>query len=236
MAGSAPVVVGGCDLARSGKSAFSVLAGQDWKVRLVHLSALQSVSGPDVEARLCQLHYQYNPALWVLELNGPGGVFADFVTKNHPEIPLATVDVSLPPIDLLLWKDIPISAAEYLNLRAAMYFIVRLMLRDKRLTFISEDAELFAQLSSTWWEPDRSRAEKIKLVNKKSLKFAQGVSELEGFNFSKSPDKADSLALAAFGFAVLAQEERGEGEAEEDFICQPDFPGFFPIGKAGIDA
>lgn len=223
----------GTDIARSGQSAFCVLAGVDWHVRMIHLSSIASVTAPEVEAVLVSVAMRYEPHVIVLESNGPGAMFADFVAKNQPGLALATIDTSLPATPLPLWGSLELTAKEILNIRTEMHWIVRLLLRDRRLTFDKEDEELFAQLSSMTWDYDRIRGDRIALISKRNLRLPHG-SELEVEPFSRSPDKADALALAALGYAALQQRDLPATVEIEEDIIQPEFEGFYDIGRAGI--
>ena len=227
----------GIDLGRSGHTAFSVIVGDGWDMlRLVHLETHQSIMATDVERYLVTINARFSPSICIVESNGPGGVFADFVAEHHPGIPLYPVDVSQPPFTLFLFNDIKLDASEYLNVRAENYFILRYLLKAGRLKFAFEDAELFSQLSSTFWDVDKSKSEKIRLMPKRNMKISNFTSELEGIQFSRSPDKADSLALACLGYAILMQDDLavGKGQAEEEII-QPEVEGYFDLGSAGIE-
>ena len=223
----------GTDLARSGHSAFCVLAGRDWRVHMIHLSSISSVTAPEVEAVLVSVASRFTPHVIVLESNGPGAMFADFVSLRQPGLSLATIDTSLPATPLPLWGSLELGPKEILNVRTEMHWIVRLLLRDRRLTFDREDEELFAQLSSMTWDYDRIRGDRIALISKRNLRLPHG-SELEVEPFSRSPDKADALALAALGYAALQQRDLPATTEIEEDIIQPEFEGFYDIGKAGI--
>ena len=222
----------GLDLGRSGKTAFSGLEGADFHVRQCFSHAISSISAPDVETELVKICGLLNPQLIVVEADGPGGVFAEYVMLHHPEIPLFTVHTGHPPIPLMLWHDIVLTEQEYVNIRAEMYWIVRLLLRDSRLMFQYEDPELFAQLTSTQWDADKIRGDRIRIIPKKMMRINYYHSELEGNPGSRSPDKADALALSCLAYAILYSEDhagRQKGE-QPDEIIEPEEAGFFPIG------
>lgn len=222
----------GLDLGRSGKTAFSCVEGADFHLRQCFSHAISSISAPDVEMELVKINSLLNPSLIVVEGDGPGGVFAEYAMLHHPELPLFTVFTGHPAIPLMLWQDIVLSEQEYINIRAEMYWIVRLLLRDSRLMFQYEDPELFAQLTSTQWDADKTRGDRIRIVPKKMMKISYYHSELEGNPGSRSPDKADALALSCLAYAILYSEGsagRGTGEQSDDII-EPEEPGFFPIG------
>ncbi len=228
----------GVDLGRSGKTAFSVLAGDEtWHTRVLHMEDISSISAPEAERILNVLNSQYQPNIIIIEANGPGGVLAEFAVKNNPNLPLYAVFPDHPALDIYLWNDIVMTEREFLNLRAQNYFIIRYLFRDNRIVLPYEDPELFAQLTSTYWEADRIHSDKIKLTAKKQLRFSSHGSELEGYDFSRSPDKADALALAALGYAMLMQDEHAgsSGEAQEEEIIEPFSDGFFPIGATDIE-
>lgn len=222
----------GLDLGRSGKTAFSALEGADFHVRQCFNHAISSISAPDVELELVKICGLLQPQIILVEADGPGGVFSEFVMQHHPEIPLLTVHTGYPAMPLLLWHDIILAEQEYLNIRAEMYWIVRLLLRDSRLMFQYEDPELFAQLTSTQWDADKGHGDKIRIVPKKMMRINYYHSELEGNPGSRSPDKADALALSCLAYAILYSEDhagRHQGEQSDDII-EPEEPGFFPIG------
>ena len=226
-----------CDLGRTGKTAFCALQGDNFFLRCIHMEAISSISAPEVETHLKSLHSTYRPAIIVMEINGPGGVFIDFAMKNTPDLPIVAVDTSLPAVQIPLWNDITLGGEEFQNIRAEMYWILRLLFRDQRIKFPREDAELWSQLSTIKWTFDENKKDRIQLESKKHMRLAQYRSEL-GPAFSSSPDKADSLALASLGYAVMQAEvaiAQTTGE-EVDEVISPDigFEGFIPLGKAGI--
>ena len=232
MAESNVITALGLDLGRSGKTAFSCLAGPDFRVRQIFQHAISSISAPEVEKELLKVYALMLPQLIVLESNGPGGVFAEFAMMHNPGLPIFMVDTSTPGFTLSLWDEKTLSEKEFLNIRAEMYWIVRLLLRDSRLKFGFEDPELFAQLSSTRWDADKGHGEKIKILPKSTMKINYYHSELEGNPGSRSPDKADALALSALAYALLYTEQaagRSSGE-QQDEIIDPLVDGMFPIG------
>ena len=225
----------GLDAGTSGKSAISVLQGNDWsKVHCVALEAAQSIAAPDLEALLVRYCEHYNPQIVVMEENGPGAVFAGYIERNQPSIPLATVNTQLAlpeDYELILWNDIRINTAELLNVRAAMCWILRLLFQDRRIELWFDDEELIAQLGTLRWDHDNARGDKIFMVSKRKLRFKS--SELDTEPFSKSPDKADSLALASLGYAILMQQDlpetlTGEASQEQDII-DPVIEGMFAV-------
>lgn len=227
------------DVGRSGKSAFCVVAGKGWeRLKVIHLEALSSISAPEVEAVMTRLYHQFNANIITVESNGPGGVFVDYAMLHNPSLPLFSVDVGDIPIKLYLWDEILIDDREYINIRAANYFIVRHLFRAGKLKLPYEDTELFAQLTATFWDADKTRGDKIKLMPKKNMRMSDFASELEGVQFSRSPDKADALALACLGYTILMQDDllAARGGQEEEIIQPPDGnEGEFNIGEAGIE-
>lgn len=223
------ITVIGLDLGTSNKTAMCVLRGDGHMVRMIHMKALQSVSPPDVESWLDRLNSQYSPQIVLMEQNGPGAVFHGFVERNKPYIPLATIDTSLPlpeEYELPLWGEVAINAKEYLNVRAAMYFTMRFFFRDQRIKLYRDDEELAAQLSILKWDHDNMRGDKLFMVSKRKLKTV--TSELDEEPFSKSPDKADALALACFAYALLEQQgAEGQDVQEVDEFIQPPADGYF---------
>ena len=233
-----PIVMA-TDAGRSGKTAFNILVGTGWNVRCVHMEDHSSISAPDIERYINSLNAQFSPEIIMIEGNGPGGVIAEFSYKNNPNLPMFIIYPDHPPIRLALWENIVLSEMEYVNIRAEMYFILRYLFRDNRIILPYEDPELFAQLTSTYWQADKNKSDRIQLTPKKMLRFSSHSSELEGYDFSRSPDKADALTLAALGYALLMQEEAAanSGESQEEEIIQPDLEhlGFFPIGATDIE-
>lgn len=230
-----PNTVLGLDAGVAGYSSICVLQGNKWDVQCVSVEAVHSINGPDLEALLARYHAKYQPRLVVMEQNGPGATLGPYFQRNQPQIPLATVDVVLPlpeDYELLLWDDIRINNLLVLNIRATMYWILRLLFRDQKIKLMFDDEELEIQLGTLRWDNDPTRGDKIYMLNKKKLKFKS--SELDSEPFSKSPDKADSLALAVLGYSILMQQEVGEdGEVtqgiEEDDIIDPITEGFFQL-------
>lgn len=233
------ITVCGLDLGRSGKTAFNILAGEGWNIHCIHMEDVSSISAPEAERILNVLNAQYQPAVIIIEANGPGGVLAEFAVKNNPNLPLFTVYPDQPCFTIHLWNQIVLTDREFVNIRAEMYFILRYLFRDNKITLPYEDPELFAQLTSTYWQADKNKADKIQLTPKKMMRISSHSSELEGYDFSRSPDKADALALAALGYALLMQDEitAGSGEAQEEEIIEPDFEhlGFFPVGLTDME-
>lgn len=234
------ITVCGLDLGRSSKTAFNILGGEGWDLRCLHMEDASSISAPEVERILNTLNGQFQPQVIIVEANGPGGVFAEFAVKNNPNLPLYTVYPDQPAYILQLWNNIVLHEREFLNIRAEMYFILRYLFRDNKIALPYEDPELFAQLTSTYWDSDKARADKIRLTPKKMMRISSHSSELEGYDFSRSPDKADALALAALGYALLMQEElesSGGGDAQQEEIVEPSLEnlGFFPIGDTDIE-
>jgi hypothetical protein len=226
------VTVVGLDLGTSGKTAICVVRGDGYKLRMIHMQAIQSISPPDVESWLERICGQYQPKIVLMEANGPGAVFHGFVERNKPHIPLATIDTSVPlpeGYELPLWGEVAINQKEYLNIRAAMYFTMRLMFRDQKITLYKDDEELAAQLSILRWDHDNMREDKLFMISKRKLKTI--TSELDEEPFSKSPDKADALALACFAYALIQlQENEDVGEVQEmDEIVEPTTDGYFPL-------
>jgi len=228
-------ITAGLDLGRSGKTAIAVVSGENWHLRLIHLEEHSSISAPDVETAILRVYARFQPQVIILEMNGPGGVFAEFVVQKNPGLPLLTVDVSHPPVDIQLWEDFQFIPEEYLNIRAEQYFIVHYLLKHKRLKFPYEDAELFAQLSSTYWDLDKTKAEKIRLMPKKNMKVSDFTTELEGLSFSRSPDKADALAMACLGYALIASSDTLGEESQTNDVIQPLQDGYFDIGATDLE-
>ncbi len=222
----------GLDLGRSGKTAFSCVTGLDFQLRQCFSHTISSISAPDVETELVKINRLLSPDLIVVEGDGPGGVFAEFVMLHHPEIPLYTVFTGHPALSLALWDENVLSEQEYINIRAEMYWIVHLLLKNARLMFQYEDAELFAQLTSTQWDADKARGDRIRIVPKKMMKISYYHSELEGNPGSRSPDKADALALSCLAYAILYTDDNAGRQkgGQSDDIIEPEEPGFFPIG------
>lgn len=227
----------GIDAGVAGYSSICVLQGNGWDVVCPKIEAIHSISGPDLELTLARYNAFYNPKLVIMEQNGPGATLGPYFERNQPQIPLATIDVSAPlpnDYELLLWDDQRITNQIVLNVRATMYWILRLMFRDQKIKLWFEDEELEVQLGTIRWENDQVRGDKIYMINKKKLKFKS--SELDSEPFSKSPDKADSLALAILGYAILMQQEAiddvgiGQGMAEEEII-DPITAGFFQLSE-----
>ena len=233
------LTVAGLDLGTSGKSAITVLRGADFNLTCLHSEAISSINPVDLEARIEVVHGHYSPELWIMELNGPGAVFSGYMERNRPHIPLATVDVSLAPPeeDIRLWDDaVRISNREFLNVRAAMYWILRMMMRDQKLKFLQEYPEMFAQLSVLRWDNDNARGDKIYMISKRKLRLKSN-SDLDDEPFSKSPDMADSVALACLGYALLMQRLAEESEAVEEGpdMIPPTILGMFDIGQIGLE-
>ena len=70
------------------------------------------------------------------------------------------------------------------------------------------------------------------------MRFSSHVSELEGYDFSRSPDKADALALASLGYALLMQEIISDAQGptqQEEEIIDPLIDGMFAVGATDIE-
>lgn len=228
----------GVDLGKTGNTVPVVLSGDNWRLRLIHIEKLKYNSAPRVESHINQLYAQYNPDIIVIESNGPGWVLIDYLAKNNSSLPLAGIDTSLPPDDLdelPLWEDLAIHAKEFYNIRAAMYWITKLIFKDQRVKLYKEDTELFAQLSGIYWGEHPTNS-KIRIQPKKSMKTFE--SELGSLESTRSPDKADAFCLAALGYALSYRETHvaGRGNTTDEIIEPPDgLEGFFDIGRAGIE-
>ena len=225
----------GLDLGRSNNTVPIVLGGDKWNLRLLHIETLKSISAPAVEEHVNTLYSIYIPDIIVIESNGPGGVFIDYLTKNNSSLPVIGVDTSVPPTDLdglSLWNDMIINAKELYNIRAAMYWLVRLLFRDRLISLPYEDTELFAQLSGIKWAEHRPTS-KIILDTKKGMhSFKSDLGEIES---TRSPDKADAFCLAALGYALAYRESHGQAVAVDEIIePEPGWEGFFDLGRAGI--
>lgn len=224
----------GLDLGRSANTVPVILGGDDWHLRLLHIENLRSVSAPFVEERINTLYSMYTPGIIVIEVNGPGGVFIDYLTKHNSSLPVVGVDTSVPPTDIdgvELWGDMVINAKEFYNVRAAMYWLTKLLFRDRRITLPHEDAELFAQLSSILWMEDKQTS-KIRIDPKKGMKtFKSDLGEMDS---TRSPDKADAFCLAALGYALIHQASHIPADSVDE-ITEPELAGFFPLGQAGIE-
>lgn len=226
----------GVDLGRTNNTIPIVLSGDKWKLRLTHIETLRSISAPRVEEHVNMLYALYTPEIIVIENNGPGGVFIDYLVKNNASLPVVGVDTSLPPDDLdelPLWDDLMIHAKEFFNVRAAMYWITKLLFRDRRITLPSEDTELFAQLSGIYWGEHPTNS-KIRIQPKKSMKTFE--SELGSLESTRSPDKADAFCLAALGYALIYRDSQPQ-VALVDEIIEPreGWEGYFDLGRAGIE-
>jgi len=231
----------GLDLGTSGKTAMSIVDGEDFFLTLKKLDVLESTHAPDVERHLNMLCSQWNPHVVLMELNGPGGVFADYVIENRPHIPLATIDVGLALPeggDVILWEDsYRLSSREHINIRMSMYMNLRLLFREKRIKLYKDIPELASQLSTLRWDHDPNRGDKLYMISKKKLKL-KNLSDLDDEPFSKSPDMADSLALACFAYALLYQQhlEDEAGEPEEvNEIYDPKVPGYFDLTPLDLE-
>mgnify|MGYP001563946509 FL=1 len=225
----------GLDLGRTGNTISLILSGDKWKLRLTHIETFRNISAPRVEEHVNTLYSVYTPEIIVIENNGPGGVFIDYLVKNNASLPVVGVDTSLPPNDLdelPLWDDLMIHAKEFFNVRAAMYWITKLLFRDKRITLPSEDTELFAQLSGIYWGEHPTNS-KIRIQSKKSMKTFE--SELGSLESTRSPDKADAFCLAALGYALVYRDSQPQVAMVDEIIePEPGWEGIFPIGRAGI--
>lgn len=227
----------GLDLGRSGQTIPIILGGDQWKLRLLHIETMRSVSAPFVEERVNTLYSIYTPGIIVIESNGPGGVFIDYLIKHNSSLPVVGVDTSVPPTDLdgiELWGEgMIINAKEFYNVRAAMYWLTKLLFRDRRITLPREDTELFAQLSTIMWMENRLTS-KIQIDPKKGMKtFKSDLGEMDS---TRSPDKADAFCLAALGYALIYQDVLTPA-AQVDEVTEPpeELAGFFPLGQAGIE-
>ena len=228
------MAVVGLDLGGSGTTVLTPLIGEQWQVRLLPQIALRSVSPQEVEGHLLTLLGLYQPRVMLAEWNGPGSVFLQYVTERHPSLPIVGVDTGLAAIPLTLWNGLQMHPLEFLNIRAQMYWLIRLLYRDKQITAVKEDAELFAQLSTIRWEFDRQYKDRIQIKPKREMGVFY-TSSLGEISIARSPDKADSLCLAALAYA-LCQNEASTITAQYDEIVQPDVEGYFPLGKAGIQS
>lgn len=236
------ITVFGLDAGTSNYTSLCVVEGEGWNVHCRTIKAVGSIAGPQIEDILVQYYNRYKPKLVVMEFNGPGSTLAPYFERNQPQIPLATVDVAIPlpeDYELTLWDDLRIDSKFALNIRAAMYWIVRCLFRDEKIKIWFDDEELEVQLGTLRWDNDTQRGDKMYMVNKKKLKFKS--SELDSEPFSKSPDKADSLALACLGYAILMQQELGaDGEFGEDVdgeeIIDPITAGYFQLDQITEEA
>lgn len=226
------VAVVGLDLGGSGTTVLTPLIGENWKMRLLPQIALRSVAPQEVEGHLLNLLALYQPRAMLAEWNGPGSVFLSYVLERHPSLPIVGVDTSLPAIPLTLWNGLQMHPLEFLNIRAQMYWIVRLCYRDQRITAVQEDPELFAQLSTISWMFDRQYKDRIQIKPKREMR-AFYTSSLGEVSIARSPDKADSLCLAALAYA-LCQAEGNTVTTTYEEVVQPEVEGYFPLGKAGI--
>ena len=236
------ITVCGLDMGISNTSSICVLRGDKWNIDCVKIEAIQSISAPDLEHVVARYNAIYKPNLFIMELNGPGGTFAPYIERNQPQIPLATIDVATPlpeGYELKIWDDIVVDSTMVLNIRAAMYWILRLMFRDQKIKLYFDDEELEVQLGTLQWDVDTNRGDKIYMVNKKKLKFKS--SELDSEPFSKSPDKADSLALAILAYTIIMQNEIDENiefgqSVDENDIIDPITAGFFQLDQITEEA
>ena len=226
------VAVVGLDLGGSGTTVLTPLIGEQWQLRLLPQIALRSVSPQEVEGHLLTLLALYQPRAMLAEWNGPGSVFLQYVIERHPSLPIVGVDTSLAAIPLTLWNGLQMHPLQFLNIRAQMYWLIRLLYRDQQITAVQEDAELFAQLSTIRWEFDRQYKDRIQIKPKREMR-AFYTSSLGEVSIARSPDKADSLCLAGLAYA-LCQNEASTVAAPIDEIVQPEIDGYFPLGKAGI--
>lgn len=225
------------DLGLSGKSAFSCveMVGDDpWKLRQCLQTSMSDVSTPEVENHLLRWYSQLDPQIVVLECNGPGSVLLSYLSLHHPNMPILALDVGHPAIDLPIWDDIVLTGSEFSNIRAQEFWLVKLLIKQHRLKLGWEDAELFAQLTSLRWETDKTKGERIKLETKKGMRIHYYHSALESERGSRSPDKADALALSCFGYAMIVNQLTSGRNEQEDDIFQPYRDGFFPIGMTDL--
>src|SRR5438552_105227 len=91
---------------------------------------------------------------WAL---GLAAFFGALIDRDHPGIPMMTVDTSAPPIHLELLGELVVTEKELLNIRAEMYWITRLLFKEESIKLLEENAELLAQLSSPRWDYDKNK-------------------------------------------------------------------------------
>lgn len=74
-----------------------------------------------------------------------------------------------------------------------------------------------------------ARGDKIYMLSKRKLHMV--TSDLDEEPFSKSPDKADSLALGLFAYCLRREigDDEQSGAPLEDEIIQPTEPGMFSL-------
>lgn len=223
----------GIDYGRVGRTVLTVLTGDNFEVVCPYLQTFKSISSSRVEEETKIVSSIYNPDIILLESNGPGGVFLEYINQHNLNLPIVGIDTSTPLFtELTLWNDIKLRPEEFHNGRAGMYWLVRLMFRDKRIKLLKENLVLFSQLSSINWS-EHPQSRKIILESKKGMKsFNSSLGSVQ--SSGRSPDEADSLCLAALGYAVVYQESMANGNAAEDEVIEPDIgmEGFFPIGMA----
>lgn len=227
------IAVVGLDLGGSGTTVLTTLIGERWNLRFPPQIALRSVSPQEVETQLMNLLALYQPRAIITEWNGPGSIFLQYVAEHHPSLPIFGVDTSLAAIPLTLWNNIQMNSLGFLNIRAQMYWLIRLCYRDRKIIASKEDPELFAQLSTISWEFDRKYKDRIQIKPKREMR-AFYTSSLGNISIARSPDKADSLCLAALAYALCENEANTVNVQQFDEIIQPEIEGYFPLGKAGI--
>ena len=217
----------GVDLGISGKTAFHIVAGENFQLRTLYMQAILSIKAPAVEEIIDKINTAFHPNLFLLESNGPGGIFVQYLVQNKPHVPVAMVDSSKPPMDIELWDSTILTKDGFLNYRAVGFWLVHMLFRDKRITLPRDDPELTAQLTTLYYH-EHPQLKKVQIVSKRKLKF--NSSELGDIDLSHSPDKADALMLAALGYAVLHQQEKVITGIQMQEIIEPEVAGFFPIG------
>jgi hypothetical protein len=225
----------GVDLGRSGKTSFCILEGNNFHAHCPYLHAISSITAPAVENIVVDLHAQYNFNIICVETNGPGGTFVEYCYRDHPEIPIISINTSADPILFELWDGLELSEKDLLNIRAQMYWLTRLFFKDQRITLAQEDAELFAQLSTLRWDYDKNKNERIYMLSKRQFRYSRQSSEIDAEPFSRSPDKADSLALAIFAYCLCMQmlKDQALGEINDDIIF-PRQDGFFDLNAMQV--
>ena len=240
-----PLTSLGFDLGKTGNTVVTVIQGENFKLRCSHIQSLSSIAPSQAEEMLKLNCAIYSPDIVVLESNGPGYVFIDYLVKNssNTNLPIMSVDTGNPvpdDLELELWDEIKLTSRDFLNIRALMYWITRLVFRDKRMSLYKEDPELFAQLSKMGWEFDENKKDKIKIESKRKMRQKFYQSELGPISTGRSPDKADSFCLAVLGYAILHMEHAVSSRPalpDIEAVIEPPigFDGFFPIGRAGIE-
>ena len=173
-------------------TAFHVLAGQKFILTTLCAVEFKELKIWDIGKKIQQIVDLMSPNLFLLESCGHGRIASEWLQKEYPDLPLATVDFSRKPLPNCIPWHLP-KMEQAANYRSLAYHFLSELFRYGKLKLLREDLELTQELLSLSYEEDHK--------GRVFIKAKKG----------QTP-KAQALALACFAYGSIEQQQKIEAE------------------------